>query len=113
MDVLSHSLLVGYWNECLFFQPLHYDYYGAYGFDIHKENKYYDRLKMDYTFDFPLHHDTVSLMIKFNNINNNNNCLCLIFKLSQTQYDCRYTMNLIASYYKAARQSTNHIIHLI
>lgn len=39
--------------------PLDYDYYGAYGFGVNAENKYYDRLKMDYTFDFPLHHDII------------------------------------------------------
>jgi len=39
--------------------PIEYDYYGAYGYEIHKSNEYYNSLKMDYSFDFPLHHDII------------------------------------------------------
>ena len=37
-----------------------YDWYGAYGNDKTKENKYRDALNLDYTFGYPEMHDTVS-----------------------------------------------------
>lgn len=36
-----------------------YDYYGSYGNTVHRDYQYLERLKMDYTFDFPRHHDII------------------------------------------------------
>ncbi|XP_013787690.1 sarcosine dehydrogenase, mitochondrial-like [Limulus polyphemus] len=37
--------------------PMQYDFYGYYGYDKHVEHKYEDKLKLDYSFSFPSHHD--------------------------------------------------------
>ena len=39
--------------------PLKYDFYGSYGHAVHENHAYYDKLKQDYTFDFPTHHDVI------------------------------------------------------
>ncbi|GBM72943.1 Sarcosine dehydrogenase, mitochondrial [Araneus ventricosus] len=36
-----------------------YDYYGSYGIPEHKDYAYVERLKEDYTFQFPRHHDII------------------------------------------------------
>lgn len=38
---------------------LPYDYYGSYGNEKHKNYTYEDLLKLDYTFDFPGHHEII------------------------------------------------------
>lgn len=38
---------------------LPYDYYGSYGNEKHKNYSYEDKLKLDYTFDFPGHHKII------------------------------------------------------
>lgn len=38
-----------------------YDYYGAYDVKQHQDYKYNELLGQDYTFDFPPHHDIVSI----------------------------------------------------
>ena len=41
---------------------MEYDYYGYYGYDKNEINPYFDRLKMEYTFDFPDTHEIVCLI---------------------------------------------------
>lgn len=38
-----------------------YDFYGAYGNEINKDQRYVDELESNYTFGFPKHHELVSL----------------------------------------------------
>lgn len=40
-------------------QILEYDYYGSYDNAQHSNYKYADKLKLDYTFDFPKHHELI------------------------------------------------------
>ena len=40
-------------------RPLTYDFYGSYGHEVHENHVYYDKLKQDYTFGFPEHHDVI------------------------------------------------------
>ena len=40
-----------------------YDYYGAYDNEAHTDHAYADRLRQDYTFDFPKHHEQVGVTI--------------------------------------------------
>ena len=42
-------------------QVKEYDYYGAYDVKKHQDYKYNELLGQDYTFDFPPHHDIVSI----------------------------------------------------
>ena len=42
-------------------QVLDYDYYGAYGQERHRDYTYNRLLGDEYTFDFPPHHDIVSV----------------------------------------------------
>ena len=44
-------------------QPKPYDYYGQYGNEPHEIDNYKSQLLNDYTFDFPVHHKTVSNLI--------------------------------------------------
>ena len=39
---------------------MEYDFYGYYGHAENENNLYKERLNLDYTFDFPKHHDVVS-----------------------------------------------------
>ena len=36
-----------------------YDYYGAYDNEVHTDHAYANRLRQNYTFDFPKHHEQV------------------------------------------------------
>ncbi|KAG1680638.1 Sarcosine dehydrogenase, mitochondrial [Nymphon striatum] len=53
------------WERPGWFSPdgpspiLPYDYYGNYEHDKHENYKYFDRLKNDYSFDFPKQHDLI------------------------------------------------------
>ena len=47
----------------IFFQTLPYDYYGEYGVEAHKDYPYRELLKKEYTFDFPEHHNQVTIII--------------------------------------------------
>ena len=38
---------------------MEYDYYGSYGHEKHANHTYFDKLKQDYTFDFPKQHDVI------------------------------------------------------
>ncbi len=40
--------------------PLPYDWYGAYGEERHEDYRYDHKLRMDYTFGHPKHHENVS-----------------------------------------------------
>ena len=55
----------GIWT-CITFvynQVKEYDYYGAYDVKKHQDYKYNELLGQDYTFDFPPHHDIVSIKL--------------------------------------------------
>ena len=39
-----------------------YDFYGAYDVEKNKDYKYNELLGQEYTFDFPPHHDIVSIL---------------------------------------------------
>lgn len=64
---ISHD----YWLICLlnwclqlsFSQVLDYDYYGAYDVLKYTDYKYSEILGKEYTFDFPPHHDVVSMCV--------------------------------------------------
>lgn len=49
-------------------QVLDYDYYGAYSQERHKDYAYNQLLADEYTFDFPPHHDTVSVGVFFGGV---------------------------------------------
>ncbi|XP_064146685.1 sarcosine dehydrogenase, mitochondrial isoform X5 [Loxodonta africana] len=49
----------GWFSPCGAAPVLHYDYYGAYGHQVHQDYAYNRLLGDEYTFDFPPHHDTI------------------------------------------------------
>ncbi|XP_074650089.1 sarcosine dehydrogenase, mitochondrial-like [Tubulanus polymorphus] len=49
----------GWFNKDGPVPPLEYDYYGNYDIPANENNGYFDKLKLDYFFEFPKHHDLI------------------------------------------------------